>query len=126
MEKIKNWAKRLKQQIFVLYLAYRDERVPWYAKWWTVCVVAYALSPVDLIPDFIPVIGYLDDVIIVPLGIMLALKMIPHEVIAECEGKAREMMKNGKPKNWVAGSIIILLWSIFLLWGILKVYPLFS
>ncbi|WP_418937081.1 YkvA family protein [Metabacillus fastidiosus] len=126
MKKIKLWAKKLKQQIFVLYLAYKDERVPWYVKLFTVCVVAYAFSPIDLIPDFIPIIGYLDDIIIVPLGIMFALKMIPNEVILECEVKAEEKMKNGKPKNWVVGSLIILIWSIITFWIIIKVYQLFN
>jgi uncharacterized membrane protein YkvA (DUF1232 family) len=120
MQKMKVWAKRLKQQILVLYLAYKDDRVPWYAKLFTACVVAYALSPVDLIPDFIPVLGYLDDVILVPLGILLALKMIPDEVITECEIKAEEMMQREQPKNWAAGSIIILIWVVILLWGILN------
>ncbi|WP_064093349.1 YkvA family protein [Rossellomorea aquimaris] len=126
MWKIKAWAKRLKQQIYVLYLSYKDERVPWYAKIFTACVVAYAFSPIDLIPDFIPILGYLDDVIIVPIGIMVALKMIPKEVISECDDKAKNMMKNGKPKNWVVGSLIILLWSIIMLWVILKAYQIFS
>ena len=94
MEKIKAWAKKLKRQIFILYFAYRDERVPWYVKLFTACIVAYAFSPIDLIPDFIPILGYLDDVIILPLGIMFALKMIPKDVIADCEVKANEMMKN--------------------------------
>lgn len=124
MNKIKAWAKKLKRNIFVLYLAYKDERVPWYAKLFTACVVAYAFSPIDLIPDFIPVLGYLDDVIIIPLGIMLALKMIPNEVLSACEVKAEEMMKNGKPKNWVAGSFIILIWSILIFWIMIKIYKL--
>lgn len=124
MNKIKAWAKKLKRNIFVLYLAYKDERVPWYAKLFTACVVAYAFSPIDLIPDFIPVLGYLDDVIIIPLGIMFALKMIPNEVLSACEVKAEEMMKNGKPKNWVAGSFIILIWSILIFWIMIKIYKL--
>lgn len=124
MNKIKAWAKKLKRNIFVLYLAYKDERVPWYAKLFTACVVAYAFSPIDLIPDFIPVLGYLDDVIIIPLGIMLALKMIPNEVLSACEVKAEEMMKNGKPKNWVAGPFIILIWSILIFWIMIKIYKL--
>lgn len=124
MNKIKAWAKKLKRNIFVLYLAYKDERVPWYAKLFTACVVAYAFSPIDLIPDFIPVLGHLDDVIIIPLGIMLALKMIPNEVLSACEVKAEEMMKNGKPKNWVAGSFIILIWSILIFWIMIKIYKL--
>lgn len=126
MNYLKTWAKRLKQQLFVIYLAYKDERVPWYAKLFTACVVAYAFSPIDLIPDFIPILGYLDDIIIVPLGIMFAIKLIPKEVILECEIIAKEMMKNGKQKNWIAGSIIILLWSVIMVWIILKVYQLFS
>ncbi|WP_430040425.1 YkvA family protein [Peribacillus simplex] len=77
------------------------ERVPWHPKVFTACVVAYAFSPIDLIPDFISVLGYLDDVILVPLGIIIALKMVPKTVLTDCECKAEEMMKNGKPKNWI-------------------------
>lgn len=110
MEKIKAWAKNLKKQTFVLYFAYKDDRVPWYAKIFTACVVAYAFSPIDLIPDFIPILSYLDDIILVPLGIMLALKMIPKNVIIDCQIKAEEKMNNGKPKNWIVGSLIVLLW----------------
>jgi uncharacterized membrane protein YkvA (DUF1232 family) len=69
--------------VYAIYLAYKDPRVPWYAKLLATCVVAYALSPVDLIPDFIPILGYLDDLILVPLGIYLVIKMIPDEVMAE-------------------------------------------
>ncbi|MFJ8267522.1 YkvA family protein [Peribacillus asahii] len=126
MEKIKAWAKNLKRQIFILYFAYRDERVPWYVKVFTACVVAYAFSPIDLIPDFIPILGYLDDVIIIPLGIMFALKMIRRDVISDCEVRADEMIKNGKPKNWLVASLIILIWIVFILWLILKVYHLFN
>jgi uncharacterized membrane protein YkvA (DUF1232 family) len=122
LKKIKAWAKNLKRQLFILYFAYRDERIPWYVKLFTACIVAYAFSPIDLIPDFIPILGYLDDVIILPLGIMFALKMIPKDVISDCEVKANEMMKNGKPKNWIVGSLIIFIWSIIILWIILKVF----
>ena len=126
MEKIKAWAKNLKRQLFILYFAYRDERIPWYVKLFTACIVAYAFSPIDLIPDFIPILGYLDDVIILPLGIMFALKMIPKDVISDCEVKANEMMKNGKPKNWIVGSLIIFIWSVIILWIILKVFHLLN
>jgi uncharacterized membrane protein YkvA (DUF1232 family) len=126
MKKIKAWAKNLKRQIFILYFTYRDERVPWYVKLFTACIVAYAFSPIDLIPDFIPILGYLDDVIILPLGIMFALKMIPKDVISDCEVKANEMMKNGKPKNWIVGSLIILIWLVIILWIVLKVYHLLN
>ncbi|MCP3760928.1 YkvA family protein [Domibacillus sp. A3M-37] len=116
MNRLKNWAKQLKRRLFVLYFAYQDERVPWYAKVFTACVVAYAFSPIDLIPDFIPILGYLDDLILVPLGIFLALKMIPEPVIADCEVKAEELIKNGKPKNWVAGAVVLFIWVLALSW----------
>ena len=77
LERLRQWARAVKRDVLVLYLAARDPRVPWYAKVVAACVVAYALSPIDLIPDFIPVLGYLDDVIIVPLGIILAMRLIP-------------------------------------------------
>ncbi|MEK4066536.1 YkvA family protein [Peribacillus sp. FSL R5-0717] len=122
LKKIKAWTRNLKKQVFILYFAYKDNRVPWYAKLFAACVVAYAFSPIDLIPDFIPILGYIDDVIIVPLGIMLALKMIPESVITDCEEKAEELMKKGKPKNWIVGSIIILVWGLILIWGIITIY----
>jgi uncharacterized membrane protein YkvA (DUF1232 family) len=121
MEKIKAWAKKLKRQIYILYFAYKDERVPWFAKLFSACVVAYAFSPIDLIPDFIPILGYLDDIILVPLGIMFALKMIPKVVIKECEVKANELMNKGKPKNWFVGSLIILIWILIFIWLFLKI-----
>lgn len=122
LNKIKAWARNLKKYVFVLYFAYKDPRVPWYAKVFTACVVAYAFSPIDLIPDFIPVLGYLDDIIIVPLGIKLALKMIPNEVIKDCEEKAEELMVKGKPKNWLVGSLIIIFWVILLIWGSMAIF----
>ncbi|WP_066307033.1 YkvA family protein [Bacillus sp. FJAT-29814] len=126
MERLKKWARKLKKQLFVLYFAYKDKRVSWYAKVVAACVVAYAFSPIDLIPDFIPVLGYLDDLILVPLGIMLALKMIPAEVIKDCEVKANDRMKYGKPKNWIVGSLIIILWIFFVLWLVLNGYKFIS
>jgi len=126
LKKIKDWARKLKRQIFVLYFACKDERVPWYAKVFTACVVAYAFSPIDLIPDFIPILGYLDDVILIPLGVMFALKMIPKNVITDCEVKAEEMIKNGKPKNWIVGSIIVLIWGIIFIWVSLIIYHIFK
>lgn len=125
-KKIKAWAKNLKRQIFILYYACKDDRVPLYAKVFIACVVAYAFSPIDLIPDFIPILGYLDDVILLPLGIMLALKMIPKNVLSECEVKAEELMVNGKPKNWIAGTIIVLIWGVITVWVIMKIYHLLS
>ncbi|MGG3467056.1 DUF1232 domain-containing protein [Neobacillus pocheonensis] len=81
-----------------------------------ICVVAYAFSPIDLIPDFIPVLGYLDDLIIVPLGISLALKLIPSYIIDENREKAEDIRKNGKPKNWFVAVLFILIWILLAIW----------
>lgn len=116
LKKLKNKAIEMKRNIFVLFLAYKDPRVPWYAKLLAALVVAYAFSPIDLIPDFIPILGYLDDLIIVPLGIALALKMIPEPVITECRVRADEIRKQGKPTNWVTGALFILIWMLIAIW----------
>jgi uncharacterized membrane protein YkvA (DUF1232 family) len=108
----REWARQLKREVYVLYLAYKDPRVPWYAKLFAACVVAYAFSPIDLIPDFIPVLGYLDDLLLIPLGIYLVLKMIPDEVIAECRQKAQAALSQPGPTNWLAAGIIIAIWII--------------
>lgn len=108
MERLRGRARQLKAETYALYLAYRDPRVPWYAKLVVACVVGYALSPIDLIPDFIPVLGYLDDLILVPAGIALALRLIPAEVMAEARAKAA----GRGPRNWLAGALIILLWAL--------------
>jgi uncharacterized membrane protein YkvA (DUF1232 family) len=107
-------ARKLKQEVYALYLASKDRRVPWYARVVAAAVVAYAFSPVDLIPDPIPVLGYLDDLLLIPLGIALVIKLIPAEVMQDCREKAALTMNAGKPTNWIAGSIIILIWvSLF-------------
>ncbi len=106
----RDWAAGLKLQIYALYLAYKDPRVPWYAKLFGALVVAYALSPIDLIPDFIPVLGYLDDLILIPLGIAFTVRMIPKEIMEECKTKAQSEMMVKKRKNWAAGTIVILIW----------------
>ena len=125
LTKLKNYARKLKQNLFVLYLAYKDNRVPWYAKWVAICVVAYAFSPIDLIPDFIPVLGYLDDIIIVPLGISLALKLIPAYIIEDNREKAEEIRKNGKPKNWFVAVLFILIWISLAFWVGKLLYGIF-
>lgn len=106
----KERAGKLKTEIYTLYLAYKDPRTPWYAKVFAAAVVGYAFSPIDLIPDFVPVIGYLDDLVIVPLGVFVAMKMIPSQVMEESRAKARELMAQGKPVNKVAAVIIMLIW----------------
>jgi len=110
VETWKQRARRLKTETYALYLAYRDPRVPWYARLFAVCVVGYAFSPIDLIPDPIPVLGYLDDLVLIPLGVALALKMIPPAMMAECREKAQAVMSQGKPTNWVAAAVIVAIW----------------
>ena len=106
----KRQAKLLRVKIYTIYFAYKDPRVPWYAKAFAACIVAYAFSPIDLIPDFIPILGYLDDIVLIPLGIALALKMIPKAVIKECEEKAQEILTQDKPKSLSAAAIIVAIW----------------
>jgi uncharacterized membrane protein YkvA (DUF1232 family) len=105
-------AKQLKREVYALYLASKDPRTPWYAKVLAALIIGYALSPIDLIPDFIPVLGYLDDLIIVPAGIVLLVKMIPKEVMEEAREKARSLDEQKNPKNWIAGLIIVLIWLL--------------
>jgi uncharacterized membrane protein YkvA (DUF1232 family) len=110
MQTWRSKARELKTEVYALYLAYRDPRVSWPARIFAGLVVAYAFSPIDLIPDPIPVLGYLDDLILVPLGAALARRMIPPDVLAECRVKAQEVMAAGKPVNWVAAGVIIAIW----------------
>jgi uncharacterized membrane protein YkvA (DUF1232 family) len=108
---LKGWTRRardLKREVYALYFACRDPRVPWYAKALAVGIVGYALSPIDLIPDFIPVLGYLDELVLLPLGIMAVRTMIPAEVLAECRERAGRL--EGKPRNWIAAAIIVAIW----------------
>jgi uncharacterized membrane protein YkvA (DUF1232 family) len=111
----KNWkqrAKQLKIETYALYLAYKDPRTPWYGKIFAACVVGYAFSPIDLIPDPIPILGYLDDLILIPIGVVLALKMIPSPVLVECREKAQVIIEQGKPINRIAAGIIIGIWLV--------------
>ncbi|HEX8259731.1 MAG TPA: YkvA family protein [Rubrobacteraceae bacterium] len=118
----KRWAGRLKSETHALYLAYRDPRVPWYAKLFAALVVGYAFSPIDLIPDAIPVLGYLDDLILVPLGVALAVRMIPEDVLSESRQKAREMVERGeRPVSRAAAAVIVVLWLALAVLGILVV-----
>lgn len=115
LEAVDRWkrhARRLKLKTYAIYLAYKDPRTPWYARLVAACVVGYAFSPIDLIPDPIPVLGYLDDLVLVPLGVWIVLKMIPPPVLAECQEKARLAFEEGKPTNWVAAVLIIALWLL--------------
>jgi len=111
-------SKQLKTDVYAVYLAYKDPRTPWYAKILIACIVGYAFSPIDLIPDFIPVLGYVDDLILVPIGIALALKMIPPAVLADCRIKARATMAGKRPRNWFAASTIVAIWLLLALLAI--------
>jgi uncharacterized membrane protein YkvA (DUF1232 family) len=111
-ELIKSKARSLKREIKVLYLAYKSPGTPWYAKLLCAVVVGYALSPIDLIPDFIPILGYLDDLLLIPLGVWLVIKLVPEDVLNECRAQAEDVFKDGKPKNWAAAIVIVLIWII--------------
>ena len=108
---LEGWRRRardLKREVYALYFACRDPRVPWYAKVLAAGIVGYAFSPIDLIPDFIPVLGYLDDLVLIPLGVMAVRAMIPAAVLAECHERVKRM--EGKPRNWVAAVVIVAIW----------------
>lgn len=112
ISKLKQHAVTLKREVYALFIASRDPRVPWYAKVFMGLILAYALSPIDLIPDFIPVFGYLDDLIIVPLGITLALKMVPAQVMSDARKQVEESPQQGKPIIRAGAIIIIVIWVI--------------
>lgn len=109
---IKSWAKLVKRDIFALYLAGRDPRVPWFAKAVALATAAYALSPIDLIPDFIPVVGYLDDILIVPLGILLATRLIPRPLLDEFRAEAALRLDARPPISVVGATAVVLVWLV--------------
>ena len=109
-ERWREQARRLEQEVFALYLACRDPRVPWYAKALAATVVAYALSPIDLIPDFIPVLGYLDDLVLVPLGVLAVRAMIATDVMEDCRRRARAVLGQRKPTSRAGLAIVVALW----------------
>jgi uncharacterized membrane protein YkvA (DUF1232 family) len=108
----KEQTRRLKRDTYALYLTLKDPRVPWYARLNAGLVVAYAFSPIDLIPDFIPVLGYLDDLVIVPLGIALTLRLIPPAVLADARARSEAAHAASKPVNWAAGAAIVAVWLV--------------
>ncbi len=110
MARLRSWAKALKQQTLVVYFAARDPRTPWLPRLLALGVAAYALSPIDLIPDFIPVLGYLDDLLIVPLGLLLVLRLIPVEVRASAQAKASEAVD--RPISRAMAAVIVTIWIV--------------
>jgi uncharacterized membrane protein YkvA (DUF1232 family) len=118
--RLKERARRLQKEITVLRIAITEFHLPWYIKVLIVFTVAYALSPVDLIPDFIPVLGLLDDLLILPLLVYIIIRLIPPEILVQCK-KIAEAREFENRKNWLAGAVIILLWLAIVIWLALKV-----
>lgn len=119
LQHAKAWARSIKRDVVALWIAARDPRVPWYAKLAAGCVAGYALSPIDLIPDFIPVLGYLDDIILVPLGIMLVVRLIPVPLMADF--RAMAAVREGRPMSRTGAVAIVLVWlvaAVLLAWTV--------
>src|ERR687897_3958406 len=112
LEMWKQRARQLSSQAYALYLAYRHPRTPWYAKVFSALIVGYVFSPIDPIPDLIPGVGLLDEMVVVPIGILIAAKMIPPEVFAECQEKAREVEEGKKPVSRVAAVVVVAIWLL--------------
>ena len=125
LAELKHRARNLKAETFALYLAARDPRTPWYAKLLAAGIVAYAISPIDLIPDFVPVIGYLDDLILIPAGIALAIRLVPDSVLADCRAQAQVIFKNRKPVSRIAGAVIVVIWIALAALCIVWAYEMF-
>lgn len=119
-------ARHLKAETFALYLAARHTATPWYAKLMVAAIVAYALSPIDLIPDFVPILGYLDDLVLIPLGVTLAIRMIPPAVMSECRARAQEVIASGKAVSRVAGAVIVLIWLTLVILLAIWTYEAFA
>jgi uncharacterized membrane protein YkvA (DUF1232 family) len=120
----KERARALKKETVALTLACRHPRVPWYAKVLALIIVGYALSPIDLIPDFIPVLGYLDDIILIPVGIMIVIRMIPADVLAECRQKAEAIVGQATRAGKIAAAVIVTIWvvtAVIAVWLIVRI-----
>jgi uncharacterized membrane protein YkvA (DUF1232 family) len=112
LEAWKRRARQLSAQTYALYLAYRHPRTPWYAKIFAALIVGYVFSPIDPIPDFIPGVGLLDEMVVIPIGALIAAKMIPHQVMEECQEKAREVTEGDNPVNRLAAVIVVAVWLL--------------
>ena len=107
-DRLRQWARSVKSDVIAIYFAARDPRVPWHAKLLALCIAGYAMSPIDLIPDFVPFLGYLDDVVIVPLGILAVVRLIPPQIMAEHRASAARFSE--KPTSRAAAVVIVLIW----------------
>jgi uncharacterized membrane protein YkvA (DUF1232 family) len=112
LEAWRRQARQLSAQTYALYLAYRHPRTPWYAKVFAALIVGYVFSPIDPIPDFIPGVGLLDEMVVVPIGVLIAAKMIPRQVMEECQESAREVAEGEKPVSRVAAVIVVAVWLL--------------
>lgn len=129
MKIIEGWrqkARALKEEIQAIYLACKDPRTPWYAKTFAGCIVAYALSPIDLIPDFVPILGYADELVLLPLAITAVRKMIPPVVLADCRLKVKDASIQRKDKNWLVAGVIIGIWIVLAVWAVNWIKGYFS
>jgi len=120
--KLKKWAGSLKKQLVIIYLVSKDDRTPWYAKWLIYLMLAYALSPIDLIPDFIPVIGFLDDLILLPIGIYLAISLTPKSVYEDARINAATYQWS-PGKNWFGFALVIISWIVIATLIVYKFIP---
>jgi uncharacterized membrane protein YkvA (DUF1232 family) len=112
LETWKRRARQLSAQTYTLYLAYRHPRTPWYAKVFAALIVGYVFSPIDPIPDFIPGVGLLDEMVVIPIGVLFATEMIPRDVFEECREKAREVAEGKKPVSRVAAGVVVAVWLL--------------
>ena len=117
--KLKERAQRLKSDIPAIFIALKDKETPWYTKILATITVGYALSPIDLIPDFIPVLGYLDDIILLPLFVAITVRLIPKDVWERSHRQSENMWANGKPKRWYYAIPIVVIW-LLIIWLIIK------
>jgi len=125
LEKLKQQVRHLKKEVYVIYLVYSHSSVSWHKKLFLLLIIAYALSPIDLIPDFIPVVGLLDDLVLIPLGVMLAMKMIPSNIWDECRLKVDEVIDIDKRYGLYGAGIIIVFWLILAAWAYRNILGIF-
>jgi len=123
VDRQRGWAERLKHEPYALRIAYRDPSTPWYAKALSVLIPSYAFSPIDLIPDFIPVLGYLDALILLPFGIYLVTRIIPGQVMEAARMQAQEMAVTDRPVSRAAAVVVVLIWLLLTTWMLLIVRP---
>lgn len=126
MQDWKQQVRKLKKETYTIYFACKDSRVPWYARTLAAIIVAYAFSPIDLVPDVIPIIGYLDDIILVPLGIILVLRMIPSVVLEDCRKQAEASMDQATPKSWIAAAVVVSIWLLLGVFAVLWIGRMLS